>query len=171
MLSAKYKGEIARKVRSYFADRILRLLYFLKKNRYGQRRIIMDYKIWIDMVVLSEKSEYAIAHLHCSLRTIYICLFQILLFLLLESRFLETEKQANESFPKRKSFTAFSPLHSHQKALPFGNLRRATLPFLILRQQDSVFLDYLPDGQPSGLLLAYLIKIIIFIDFPNLYVI
>ncbi len=28
------------------------------------------------------------------------------------------------------------------------------LPFLNLRQQDSVFLDYLPDGQPSGLLLA-----------------
>ena len=47
MVSAKYNGEIVWKVRSYFADRILRLLYFLKKNRYEQRRIIMDYKIWI----------------------------------------------------------------------------------------------------------------------------
>ena len=56
--------------------------------------------------------------------------------------------------PKGNFHRFFSPLHSHQKALPFGNLRRATLPFLILRQQDSVFLDYLPDGQPSGLLLA-----------------
>ena len=42
----------------------------------------------------------------------------------------------------------------HRKALPFGNPRRATLPFLILRQQDSVFLVYLPDGQPSGFLVA-----------------
>ena len=107
MLSAKYKGEIMCKVRSYFADRILRLLYFLKKNRYGQRRIIMDYKIWIDMVVLVEKSEYAIAHLNCSRGQFIQVLFQILLFLLLERRFLEAEKQANESFPKRKSFTAF----------------------------------------------------------------
>ena len=73
MVSAKYKSEIVWKVRSYFADRILRLLYFLKKNRYGQRRIIMDYKIWIAMVILGEKSEYAIAHLHCSLWTIYTC--------------------------------------------------------------------------------------------------
>ena len=32
------------------------------------------------------------------------------------------------------------------------------MPFLILRQQDSVFLDYLPDGQPSGLLMAFRIK-------------
>ena len=56
--------------------------------------------------------------------------------------------------PKGSFHRFFAPLHSHQKALPFGNLRRATLPFLILRQQDSVFLDYLPDGQPSGLLLA-----------------
>ena len=31
MLSAKYKGEIMRKARSYSADKILRLLYFLKK--------------------------------------------------------------------------------------------------------------------------------------------
>lgn len=43
-----------------------------------------------------------------------------------------------------------SPLHSHQTALPFGNLRRAPLPFLNLRQQDSVFLDYLADGHPPG---------------------
>lgn len=91
MVSAKYRGEIVRKVRSYFADKVLRLLYFLKKNRYGQRRIIMDYKIWIAMVVLGEKSEYAIAHLHCSQKEVF-------------HRF-------------------FSPPHSHQKALPFGNLR------------------------------------------------
>lgn len=32
------------------------------------------------------------------------------------------------------------------------------MPFLNLRQQDSVFLDYLPDGQPSGLLMAFRIK-------------
>ena len=56
--------------------------------------------------------------------------------------------------PKGNFHRFFSPLHSHQKALPFGNPRRATLPFLILRQQDSVFLDYLPDGQPSGLLVT-----------------
>lgn len=41
-----------------------------------------------------------------------------------------------------------------EKKEPFGNPRRAKVPFLIFRQQDSVFLDYLPDGQPSGLLLA-----------------
>ncbi|MCR5252771.1 MAG: hypothetical protein K6C98_03535 [Treponema sp.] len=34
-----------------------------------------------------------------------------------------------KSSPKGSISPLFSPLHSHQKALPFGNLRKATLPF------------------------------------------
>ena len=125
----------------------LRLLYFLKKNRYGQRRIIMDYKIWIAMVVLGEKSEYAIAHLHCSLRTIYTCpISNIAFFCFWKAVFWKRRSKQMKASPKGSLSLFFSPLHSHQKALPFGYLGRATLPFLNLRQQDSVFFDYLPDG-------------------------
>ena len=92
MLSAKYRGEIVWKVRGYFADKVLRLLYFLRKNRYGQRIIIMDYKIWIAMGVLGEKSEYAIAHLHCSLRTIYICPISNIAFFASGKPFSRSEK-------------------------------------------------------------------------------
>lgn len=36
MLSAKYKGEITRKVRSYFADRVLKLLKEYRSKDYDE---------------------------------------------------------------------------------------------------------------------------------------